>query len=159
LSHNSLRFVFQDKENHLWVGSSGGGLMQFQEPRFSSYGIERNLTEPLVKSLSSDPNGNIFAATFGGGIQALIGNDFQSFPSDEEEGNFPQSILVDTDQRIWAGTYEHGLFLKARNSATFALQKNVDALTLDPFFKIQAALFGLEPKISFTDFQTILGTH
>jgi ligand-binding sensor domain-containing protein len=123
LSHKSLRFVFQDKEKHLWVGSSGGSLMQFQEPRFSSYGIERNLTEPRVISLSADTDGNIFTATFGGGIQALIDNAFQSIPSDEKEGNFPQSILVDTEQRIWAGTLEHGLFQKAKNSATFAHQK------------------------------------
>ena len=148
LTHNSIRFVFQDKEQHLWVGSSGGGLMQFQEPRFTSFGIEQQLTEPLIKSISSDLNGNIYTATFGGGIQSLFNNEFQTIPTYQEEGNYPESILVDTQQRIWAGTYEHGLFLKAMNAKTFALQENVDAKSIRSIFQDSsgAVWFGAQDK-------------
>ena len=135
LTHNSLRFVFQDSENHRWVGSSGGGLMQFQEPRFSSYGVEQNLTEPLIKSVSADPNGTIYAATFGGGIQALANNRFQSIETDINGRITVQSVLVDSHQRIWAGTLGGGLLHRKTNSTPLALVEEVSPSNIRSSFQ------------------------
>ena len=54
LSHNSTRFVFEDREKNLWVGTSGGGLMRFKPRRFQVFGPENGLPGGIVKSVWPD---------------------------------------------------------------------------------------------------------
>ncbi len=111
LSHDSLRFVFQDQENHHWIGSSGGGLMQFQEPRFKSFGKQDKLQEPLIKSVSVGGDGSVYAATFGAGVSQLTSQGFEHLPTSNGKGVYAQSVLIGKQHKIWAGTSENGFYL------------------------------------------------
>ncbi len=51
LASSNARFVFEDREKTLWVGTSGGGLSRFSERRFQGHGSENGLPEPVVDSV------------------------------------------------------------------------------------------------------------
>src|SRR5262249_43695467 len=60
LSYNGTRFVFEDRERNLWIGTSGGGLSRFTPRRFQAYGVESGLAERNVTSVSPDTTGGIW---------------------------------------------------------------------------------------------------
>ena len=111
LSYNSLRFCFEDREQNLWVGSSGGGLMRFKRRTFLSYGMESGLRERVVKSVAEWEPGRIVAGTYGGGLMQLTtaGAVGVGGPGDRQQF-YVQSVLRDRRSALWVGTYKQGLF-------------------------------------------------
>jgi PAS domain S-box-containing protein len=109
LTYNSLRFCFEDKEQNLWVGSSGGGLMRFKRRAIFSYGLESGLPERVVKAVAEEAPGQMLIGTWGRDVVRLKEGRVSRLvnPSDL----FVHSLLVDRQRNAWVATYRESLHL------------------------------------------------
>jgi len=105
-----IRFIKEDKNDILWIGTDGGGVIQYdiKERRFinDTY-LNRNLyRDKIVKALEVDKNNNIWIGT----------NAFLAFwdpvkkegawftQSDGLAGNGITSLFVDKSGNLWIGS-------------------------------------------------------
>lgn len=108
LGHDAGRFVFEDRERTLWIGSSGGGLSRFRTRRFQSFTPPLGTTVSTVNSITAAQDGGIWFATFGQGLFRL--DDAGIKPVRPESSSpdslaYLQSVLMDSVGRCWLGTY------------------------------------------------------
>jgi ligand-binding sensor domain-containing protein len=100
----STRFVFEDREENLWIGTSGGGLTRFKPRRVQSFGGERGLTERVVSSLWPGRDG-LWIATRGKGLFHLRDGAVTPVPLPiPNKVLIAQSVLTDRKGRVWFGT-------------------------------------------------------
>jgi PAS domain S-box-containing protein len=122
LSYNGTRFVFEDREENLWVGTSGGGLQRFKPRRFKSYGVESGLTERNVTSVSPDAAGGVWIATYGKGVFRGNGGAITNVPvpHGHDSLSLVNSVLADRAGRTWFGTWGQAVgILDARGFRRF----------------------------------------
>jgi hypothetical protein len=67
LTSNNARFIFEDRENHIWIGANGGGLIRFMTRVFQNYGVEHGLKERVLKSVAITSDDRLLIGSFGGG--------------------------------------------------------------------------------------------
>ena len=110
LAYNSLRFCFEDKEQNLWVGSSGGGLMRFKRRAIFSYGLESGLPERVVKAVAEEAPGQMLIGTWGRDVVRLKDGRV-SLLAKLSNNIFVHSLLVDRQRTAWVATYKESLHL------------------------------------------------
>jgi two-component system, LuxR family, sensor kinase FixL len=112
LTYNGVRCVFEDRERNLWVGTSGGGLMQFAIRRARRLDESDGLTGRVVNSVSPDRDGNLWIATYDKGLFRWDGDAVNPVPllDSDNRATLAQSVLADSAGRVWVGTYGEGLW-------------------------------------------------
>jgi PAS domain S-box-containing protein len=115
LVYNGVRFVLEDREGNLWIGTSGGGLNRFKLRRFKAYGVESNLPERVVKSVSPAPGGGMWIGTYGKGLFRINEPEIREVPLSTAGGTggpaLVQSVLTDRTGRTWVGSLDQGLWV------------------------------------------------
>lgn len=113
LSYGGARFVFEDREQNLWVGTSGGGLMRFKRRAFQSFANESGLSERVVHSVSADGRGGVWVGTYGKGLFRLSEGRATAVPLSDASGrvDYVQSVLADRAGRVWVGSFNQGLWV------------------------------------------------
>ena len=110
-THGAFRFVFEDRERNLWLGTSGRGLIRLAARRFHDFGTGDALST-RVTSVTLAPAGGLWVATYGQGLFRLDETGLHAAPLRElhEEGYVIQSVLGDRQGRTWIGLYDEGLY-------------------------------------------------
>jgi signal transduction histidine kinase/ligand-binding sensor domain-containing protein len=114
LRHMGIRFAFEDREQNLWFGTSGGGLSRLKRPAFTNH---RPATDPniyAVKAVTEDLAGRIVLGVYGPGLAELDESGRISRRPATTAGRtdgFVQCLLTDRAGRLWVGTYQGGLTL------------------------------------------------
>ncbi len=123
LTHNRIEHIFEDRSRILWIATRGGGVnkIDLKPKKFHNIIYERNipnrLPHPSTRAIVSDGNNNIWIATDGGGI-AKYNLDTKTFTkflrhdynnANSLSQNRVWSILAQSPDTIWIGTYEYGL--------------------------------------------------
>lgn len=103
LFSSSTRFVFEDREGNLWVGTGGGGLARFKPRRFQSFGVESGQPELVVNSLWPGRDGGLWVSTQAKGLFRLHDAGVTNVPMPVGV-NYAQSVLTDRNGRLWLGT-------------------------------------------------------
>jgi ligand-binding sensor domain-containing protein/signal transduction histidine kinase/AraC-like DNA-binding protein len=118
LSQSTVRCIFQDSKGFMWFGTKDG-LNQYDGYKFTIYRKNPLNTNSLgsndIKSIVDDQNGNLWIATWDGGLNSynpktekfvryLKKNDANSISS-----NFLESLCRDDKNNIWIGTADNGL--------------------------------------------------
>lgn len=111
LTQDALRFVFEDRTRHLWVGTSGGGLMRFRKRQIQNWGKEQGLHEPNLKAIVEEAPGRFLLGTYGGGLVRLQN---QRATRVTDPGNTPlpqyvQCLVTDRRGRTWMGSHDASL--------------------------------------------------
>lgn len=114
LTYDCTRFTFEDQEQNLWVGTSGGGILRFKNRRFLVVGKDHGLSEQNVRSVWPDGQDNVYVATYGYG---LFHHEDRQFRRIEELGVasktvYGQCVLRDRVGRTWMGTGYRGAWLR-----------------------------------------------
>ncbi|MCC6459862.1 MAG: histidine kinase [Saprospiraceae bacterium] len=117
LPHNYCHTALRDHRGFLWFGTQDG-LARFDGVRFKIYAAHDDatgLSAPTVLDLEEDPNGYIWIATIGGGLNRFdpVTETFQWYRHDSRDpsslpGNDLTNLLIDRDGSIWVGAYNTG---------------------------------------------------
>ncbi len=106
LTYDGLRFAFEDRENNVWVGTSGGGLMRLKPRTFLTLGEKNGLTERNVTAVLEEAPGRILIGTFGGGLFAREGSGISRLETNRQPFSlWTQCLLLDRERQLWVGGY------------------------------------------------------
>jgi len=125
LISNEIRFIEEDAENRLWIGTDGG-LCLFDEEKEIFYRNNDALKMPSVSSLAWAENGKIWVSTYSGGGLALVGpNPEEVVFYGEEQGllhndisNSGNRLLMDENDLLWLPN-QRGLSIFDTRSLSF----------------------------------------
>lgn len=101
----SIWAVLSDKNNNVWFGTDGEGVIQFVDDEFKKQlTIEDGLADDYVKSIFEDKQGNIWFGTFEG-VTKLSDGIFTSFTvEDGLADDYIYSITQDNKNNLWFAT-------------------------------------------------------
>lgn len=109
-----VRIIIDDDQNHLWLGTHGGGIIRFnkktgkkEQYHHISDKSPNYLTNDIVYSLIKDQNSGLWVGTMGGGLH-YFNTKTQKFwnftKNDGLSNNVVNGILQDKNNRIWLST-------------------------------------------------------
>lgn len=110
LSVNNIYTVFQDSRDNLWVGTQYGGLYRYNYIKACLERFPEDLPQGLfVWDIHEGRDGNIWLATFGGGLWKLsVGDDYKAEHMDVSASCFVNICELD-DGRFLLGSEKEGL--------------------------------------------------
>jgi signal transduction histidine kinase/ligand-binding sensor domain-containing protein len=113
LTHNQVRFAFEDRESNLWIGTSGGGLKRLKHRLFQNRRFGREDLAKSYRSVAEVAPGQMLIGTFGGGAVLVESTNTAAlhFPGRNPESGYVTSVLKDRSGRIWVGTQQDGVFI------------------------------------------------
>src|SRR5262249_50060953 len=68
-----------DHEGTLWIGTYGGGLLQYKNGKFRAFTKKDGLSNDIVRCLFEDTAGNLWIGTDDGGLNRFKNDQFQTF--------------------------------------------------------------------------------
>ena len=113
LPHNSVQTVLLDRQERVWLGTSGGGLVRMIPTGMRYYGREAGLRGRRVYALHEGREGRLWIGSRTAGIQYLDSSGFQRPPiTDPTVGTKITSITQhgsDNDYKTYFGTDGKGI--------------------------------------------------
>jgi ligand-binding sensor domain-containing protein len=111
LPSDVIRCLYADREDNIWVGTEGGGLVRLKPKVFQSFGRQEGLSGDCALSVCEGADGEIWVGTNGGGVDRLKDGRVQAFHGEQGLTNeFVWSVHQDRNHVLWAGTWGGGLF-------------------------------------------------
>jgi signal transduction histidine kinase/ligand-binding sensor domain-containing protein len=103
----STRVVFEDREENLWIGSSGGGLRRLTRQRFLE--LANPGSGKVVRSVALARNAGVWMALYDAGLfrQDAVGGTRISVPGPNNESAYGLSVLEDRAGRLWYGDQDY----------------------------------------------------
>jgi ligand-binding sensor domain-containing protein len=121
-SYNDVTTLYEDTQHNLWVGTDGGGLLQFDReaevfiPYRTIPGDPFSISDNYIRSVYEDSSGLLWIATMGAGIDKMHHygkylEHYQNNPDDINSLSHNRVLTMYTDHRgnIWIGTDGRGL--------------------------------------------------
>ncbi len=129
LSQSNVISIFQDSRGFMWFGTRDG-LNKYDGYKFTVYkndaANENSLSHNAIYDMAEDADGNLWLATWGGGLEMLDrGNEnFVHYKPDLKNpysigSPFINSVLYGSDGNLWIGTEGHGLQMYDKKSNRF----------------------------------------
>jgi hypothetical protein len=106
LANNDVRAVALDGAGHLWFGTYGGGVSEFDGDRWRTYTTADGLTNNKVGAIAIDGNGHMWFGTSGGGVSEFDGSNWTSYTTINSDlaDNWVYAIAIDGKGHKWFGT-------------------------------------------------------
>lgn len=106
LTYDALRFVLEDREGNLWVGSSGGGLMRFKTRVFRTFVEEGTSKARNMKAVLEEAPGRMLFGSYQGGLHRWKDGSVEPLPGAEQpQSAWVQCLLRDRSGNRWVGGY------------------------------------------------------
>ena len=117
LPGNQFLKVFQDREQNVWFGSNGDGLVKFVGDHFAHYTVDNGLPNDKVTGISQDHNGHYWIATDGGGLSRMKFTAANPVITTwNEDDGLPSNLLTsvaigryETNHFAWVSTIKDGI--------------------------------------------------
>jgi signal transduction histidine kinase/ligand-binding sensor domain-containing protein/DNA-binding response OmpR family regulator len=104
IRHNDIRALYQDREGAMWVGTFGGGLVRYKDGQFTTYTVQRGLSNNTVTSILQDRYGNLWVGT-NEGLNEFVGERIIAFTRKNGlTDDMVQAIAEDSDGRLVLAT-------------------------------------------------------
>jgi signal transduction histidine kinase/ligand-binding sensor domain-containing protein len=123
-----------DREGDLWAGTDGGGLYRVRRRRFE---VLPPTKDWVVQSVCADTNGGLWVGANNGQLGRWQDAKFERFePGGGLDRPSVRAVFVDSQQRVWLGTWGRGLLRLAGSrfepvAAPLAVQGVVQAIHED----------------------------
>ena len=104
----SVKSLFKDRENSLWVGTTTGGLNRLKEGAFTALGGILG-PDDSVRSIYEGRDGSLWVAMDTGLRRYKDGKLKLYSTSKGPASNFPWSVIEDREGNVWLGSHESGL--------------------------------------------------
>ena len=129
LPSNTIRCIFKDSKDVMWIGT-GAGLCQYDGKKFSILGVKNGLVGESIYSITEDDEKNLWIGCMNGGISKYNGKKFTNFTT--------KNGLVSDDVRVvWYSRKFHLLLIGTNNGCSvfdgkkFVSISSKDSKTLD----------------------------
>ncbi|GAB4330887.1 MAG: hypothetical protein Kow0037_07050 [Calditrichia bacterium] len=115
LNKVAVNDIRQAKDGHLWLGTFGEGLIEFDEKLTILKHLRAGdgLNIDLIKCISLKDSGYVWIGTWGDGLKRLhlsSGRVEQIYPvGSSRPAEYIMSLLIDNRNNLWAGTRGNGL--------------------------------------------------
>jgi ligand-binding sensor domain-containing protein len=96
--------VFLDREDHLWIAISAGGLLKLADGKVQNVPGLASIGPVIINDIFQDFEGNIWLATYGSGLFMLHSTNILDHTSGNNIPNIYSKTLKLIDDRIWIGT-------------------------------------------------------
>ncbi|WP_448698329.1 two-component regulator propeller domain-containing protein [Mucilaginibacter sp. AW1-3] len=118
LSHNSVRYIMQDRSANVWLGTFAGGVNVFYAGSNNfiqiseQIGASPGLSHRVVSAILSNGNGTFWVGTEGGGLNYVDrkNNRYKAFSilneSQQLKSNNVKSLAKDDKGNLWIGAYD-----------------------------------------------------
>ena len=106
LPTNSVRFVFEDREGTLWLGTEGRGLARLRRRVFRTMAEAEGLQVSTARSLSVDDRGRLWVGTHGGGLFRQEGDRFVR--ASPLQPRWVRAVRCGPGGTVWAGFHQGG---------------------------------------------------
>ncbi len=119
-SNSSIMFIRQSDDQHLWMGTWGGGLnlYNYKTKRFRRFQHDpsdpKSLSDNMLMQMYTDHQGILWFGTQNGGLDRFDKKTETFTTYLDGEGIF--QIYEDSSDRFWVTTLSNGLFLLDRNT-------------------------------------------
>jgi ligand-binding sensor domain-containing protein/signal transduction histidine kinase len=103
MRENSVFCLLAGRNQTLWIGTEGGGLVEMRGGRFRVYGAAEGLTDGFVRAIFEDRAGALWVAT-DNGLFRKTGEKLERIDNRAEmPANAFHAVLEDSRGRLWAG--------------------------------------------------------
>jgi len=105
------RTAYGDRENNLWVGTNGEGLMGFKDRPIRMFTKADGLPNNIPMTVLSRRDGSLWVGNNCGGLSVLDGQRFKTY--DEKNGlsnSCVWALAEGENGQLWVGTWGGGLF-------------------------------------------------
>jgi signal transduction histidine kinase/ligand-binding sensor domain-containing protein/DNA-binding response OmpR family regulator len=94
----------------LWVGTHGGGLVEYREGRFHAHVWPNVSEQPSITAMLSDRDGALWIGTDGAGVGRLVDGKLTSFQTRDGLSNqVIRCLFEDSEGSLWIGTAGGGI--------------------------------------------------
>jgi DNA-binding NtrC family response regulator/ligand-binding sensor domain-containing protein len=116
-----VRVVAFDRDEHLWLGTLGGGAVRLDGETFHNYTTDNGLADNTVTAIARDAEGSLWLGTgwygvgeetgkAGGGVSRFDGEVFYNYTTDDGlADNTVTAIARDAEDNLWFGTFGGGV--------------------------------------------------
>ncbi|MEO0898689.1 MAG: two-component regulator propeller domain-containing protein [Bacteroidota bacterium] len=108
LAQSQVFAMMEDPKGHLWLGTQGGGISQFDGIKFKTYTTRDGLLSNYVSSFFYDKDNYLWIGT-NVGLSRFDGNKFRSFFPSGQQPLEIRGIIQPAPDRLWLGT-NRGVF-------------------------------------------------
>ncbi|PKP45869.1 MAG: hypothetical protein CVT95_07970, partial [Bacteroidetes bacterium HGW-Bacteroidetes-12] len=136
LLYKDVRLIKKDKNNTLWIGTWGGGVVQFNSKsnRFEiNYRINSFMSQPLITALEVDKSNNLWIGTTDGLVYYEINNQLADRLTQSHglAGNDISCLFSDANNVLWVGSKGKGLTkIEGASIQKIKLEKNVTPISI-----------------------------
>lgn len=123
LPQNTVHSILRDQNGYMWF-ATGNGLSKYDGYEFTNF-WKSDLPSNLVNSLTESHDKYIWVGTSQGLVYYnQTTKNFKRFNLSDDENNSYNivSLYTDIEDRVWVGTYDHGLFLISREGDDFKVE-------------------------------------
>ena len=112
LPTSNCRKVFKDSWGGKWIGTSGGGLLKYDQPPIKDYNEADGLKGKYIYTVAPTRDSGVWVTTNARKLFKVKNGDFEEYGLDKQI--YPQKIkavLEDSQGRLWIGTEGNGVML------------------------------------------------
>jgi len=125
-----VRAIHQDKNNQIWVGTEGGGILHFNSPsaKFEDYTTHKGLSSNSVLNILEDKNGFLWLSTFNGitrfdPLTKKVKNYYEADGLQSNQFNYNAALLSATGELLFGGIKGFTVFHPDSLTGTAAMPK------------------------------------
>ncbi|MBD3223902.1 MAG: PAS domain S-box protein [Caldithrix sp.] len=104
LPHDSLRYIFSDSRNHLWISADNGSLIHYNGHTFMDHTIDDSIHSHTIKSMTEDQLGNIWLVSDQDHLYRYDGTVFEDFTRLSPFRNETLYSVIADNTILWVGT-------------------------------------------------------
>ncbi len=120
---DQIEAICEDSRGFLWLGSSAGAI-RYDGTAMTLYSEKNGLSSNTIREIVEDRKGQLWFATFGGGVTCYDGPHFIHFTENEGmSSNRIYSMLTDRKGNLWFGTYAGGVVRYDGSNLTIFTEK------------------------------------
>ncbi|MBR6881183.1 MAG: HD domain-containing protein [Clostridiales bacterium] len=107
---SSVVSLYADSKNRLWIGTNDSGVAVMEKDEVRFYRKDDGMPSLSVRSITEDPDGNIFVATTEGLVYIDGNMDLHPMESPELREEFMYEVRTGKDGTVYGITQKDGIF-------------------------------------------------
>jgi len=114
--------MYCDEDDRMWFGIDGDGLYSYENDDFIIYDKTQGLNNEAVMSMAKGSKGQLYWGTNGGGLWSFANHRLKQeiVKSGESSKLRVNCLLSDSEDNLWVGTDNLGLWVKKKGRSAYA---------------------------------------